>query len=139
MKKTDSKGRFVRQFPIELRQCLVCKNPFIVPSYNPKKFCSRSCRNKSKSGFESPYWKGGKAYRQKDGYTRVYVSKGKYMQEHRAVMEKHLGRKLLPKEGVHHRNGIKNDNRLENLELVGRPHHYGKIVCPHCQKEFLIR
>lgn len=51
-----------------------------------------------------------------EGYKRVGI-KGRYAPEHRLVLESHLGRPLCDHETVHHKNGQRGDNRLENLEL----------------------
>lgn len=51
------------------------------------------------------------------GYIRVGLPDGRRIMQHVHVMEQYLGRRLDPGENVHHKNGIRTDNRIENLEL----------------------
>lgn len=68
---------------------------------------------------------GAKLTLTKDGYLyRQHPSRGR-MREHRYQMELKLGRQLQPNENVHHINGIRHDNRIENLELWTRPQPVG--------------
>lgn len=65
-------------------------------------------------GPDHPLWLGG--HIDKNGYHITVVNR-KSMKSHRLVMEGILGRPLLPSENVHHKNGVRNDNRPENLEV----------------------
>ena len=68
-------------------------------------------------------WKGGRKLR-KDGYFEVMVKnhprkdRNGYVLEHRLIMEKHLGRYLTSKEVVHHKDNNRQNNDIENLELL---------------------
>jgi hypothetical protein len=62
-----------------------------------------------------------------DGYRRIKVN-GVFILEHRAVMQEYLGRELFPHENVHHLNGNRLDNRIENLELWSRSQPPGQRI-----------
>lgn len=86
----------------------------------------------------------GDRYIGKDGYVYVVVVAGdgreRAVAEHRWVLERELGRPLRDGESVHHKNGVRDDNRPENLELWVGAVRYGQrardLVCPHCERRY---
>lgn len=108
------------------RTCTNCKKPvWIDPSHLifKRSFCNRKCRFEYDRGDKHFLFKGGKIH----GY-KTFMVKGKNILEHRYIMEKYLGRALKSFETVHHLNGIRDDNRIENLELWCSRQPYGQRV-----------
>jgi len=93
--------------------------------------------NKGMKGFlagrKSPHWKGGKVrhngyiYKKVIDFIHPFWDVDGYVAEHRLVMEDYLGRYLLPWEVVHHKNGIKTDNCIENLRLFENKSEHAKF------------
>jgi len=86
------------------------------PKHIPAKFPYRG-KHKQTARYAGNPW-----YERPDGYVRCHHGKqddGKvtYILQHVLEMEKKIGRPLFTDEKVHHKNGVRNDNRIENLEL----------------------
>lgn len=93
------------------------------------------------AGSRHGQWKGGRSVTG-EGYVLVLVAPGArfaemrnragYVPEHRLRMAEHLGRALKASETVHHINGVRRDNRIENLQL--RQGKHGTGVCLRCAR-----
>ena len=124
--------------------CLECGKTFEQSKRKdrPKRFCDKTCANRhtARNRVDTKYRRLTTR-----GYVEVWkpdhpmAQKSGYMMEHRLVMAEYLGRMLDPSEVVHHKNEVKTDNRLENLELLAKVEHDvlpkpapKPFACPHC-------
>ena len=150
MKNKNSKSR------VEKQVCPTCQREFMGRVDRPSGRCSRQCffENKDYRKLRSEIikprnlipsntatWRGGRHSDEK-GYVLIYMPShpktkdGRYVYEHRLVMEKHLGRYLKSKEVVHHINGIKSDNRIENLEVTNQSKHASEHLSQRNRKRY---
>ena len=119
------------------RQCEYCKKTFQPKDKRNRirRFCSVKCAstNTAKKRYNTKGW-----IISTKGYKQILVN-GKYIMEHRLIMEAHLGRKLKETEVVHHIDGNKQNNSIQNLIVMTKEQHdkikefkITPIECPHC-------
>lgn len=120
----DTWGRKNRK--IQDKECENCGTVF-RPIDSKKRTCSRKCGYSIRSNGAIKLRKKEVWWINKKGYVEGKVWIDEFTQvrikQHRWIIENNIGRKLLKHEDVHHINGIKTDNRLENLQVLTHSEH----------------
>lgn len=111
--------------------CEQCGNEFVPTPKSEGRFCSTECfyENVAPTGTINDFGNGYKIIKVPLGTPGAKIAygttKNRWMLAHRYVMQQTLGRPLEKREHVHHLNGVRDDNRPENLELWGKSHPFG--------------
>lgn len=124
---------------VKLRQEETLKSKLKCPSCSgPKTKYSLQCAKCARPPLvgREPTWR-----KHKSGYIVGNGPNRTEIRQHRYIMEKYLGRPLESHENVHHKNGVRDDNRIENLELWSTSQPAGQRVEDKIKwaKEFLAQ
>lgn len=143
----DCHNKHQKRSRVEL-ECVVCNASFTLgkataAERGPSPTCSRKCDTlrrttngigRMHNGRPVILWSTGYLFVYEPDHPASY--RNGWLAEHRYVVEQHLGRRLTPKEHVHHLNGVKTDNRIENLVVLGHSEH-SSITGKERQEQFL--
>lgn len=139
-------GRYVRKQPLDAPRRYTkerrkmaptcsfsdCRRPSSARGLCPMHY--ERARRHGDANWQPPQRQPGDRTINNYGYVRVWLpdhpcaDKNGQIAEHRLVMEQMIGRTLLPHENVHHLNGVRDDNRPENLELWSKSQPAGQRV-----------